>query len=59
MLVLYNLMLRCVRMDYILASIFCILVVNFYASFLSNSVSLVGSLKKCQAMCMHKFLYKW
>lgn len=46
-------------MDYILASIFCILVVNFYAAFLSNNVNLVGSLKKCQAVCMHKFLYKW
>lgn len=28
-LMLYNLMLRCVKMNYILASIFCILIVNF------------------------------
>lgn len=57
MLVLYDLMLRRVRMDYILASVFCISVMNIYFAFLLNIVILVSSLKKCQAVYMPK--YKW
>lgn len=57
MLVLCDLMLRRVRMDYILASVFCISVMNIYFAFLLNIVILVSSLKKCQAVYMPK--YKW